>query len=130
MKINYPILRKALGFAFLPTLLVIIVAMFATLSFTSVFELLLSDSWWAILLRIVLLVIEVGIVYFMYDYYLTQEKTKKAIGDAIQQDSDWESTSGGQRIGYIGTWNDSYRDSYATKRINKDLYLVKRTQNS
>lgn len=129
MKINYSILKKAIGFAFIPTLVVVAVAMFATLSVSTVFSYLLSDSWSAILIRCVILVFEVSLVVFMYFNYLEKHKIEQATGEAIESDSEWTDINS-NRVAYLGDWNDSYKDKYTYKRITNDLYLVKRTQNS
>lgn len=126
MKINYPILRKALGFAFLPTLLVIVVAMFATLSFTSVFEFLLSDSGWAIVLRIILLIVEVGLVWGLYEHYSKREEIKKVI-DEIDDDSLYRKI--GKEKEVYELFNDSFSSNpftYKARKISSNIIILKK----
>lgn len=70
---NIKALFKAIRFAFLPTLSVLILLFFAFFSISKTIAFISSDSGWAIALRIFLVVAELAMIVIMYFHYLAEE---------------------------------------------------------
>lgn len=119
---DYKILAKALKFAFLPTLSVFVCIWFAVLSVTDVFQFLLSDSGWAIAMRIFLLVVEVAIIAYMYFYYLEEEKIK----EGLRSEDGWqERGTNKSQIYEVTRWEYS-NEKIKIKKIDSETVIIKK----
>lgn len=122
---NYKILARALKFAFLPTLSVFVCIWFAVLSVTDVFQFLLSDSGWAIAMRIFLLIVEVAIVAYMYFYYLKEEKIK----EGLRSEDGWEVKGDtGDYVRDVCSWGYGSK-KIKVKKIDSETVIIKKINN-
>lgn len=78
---NLKAVYYALSRMFLPTLSVVIIALMWTLSPTKTFDFILSDHFWAGVLRIVLLLAEMFWFYYLYDIFISDEELNKEINE-------------------------------------------------
>lgn len=76
---NLKVLGKAMGFMFLPTLGVLLMLVVGFFDPMAMWSWIKSNDGWAIFVRIVLFVAEVGLVVVMYFYYLEEETKKQAL---------------------------------------------------
>lgn len=70
---NYKALIKALQFACIPTISVLILLCFGFFSITKVLDFISSDNPLAIALRIILFIAEILLIWWMYDKYNTED---------------------------------------------------------
>lgn len=77
--LNKRALLKSLSFTFLPTVIVLLVVLLVTFDFQIFLNLLLGKTGWAYLLRIVLLVAEGALVWYMYGYYKARPAEKNYV---------------------------------------------------
>jgi len=74
MKIK--ILAQALKFACLPTLSVLLLLFFGFFSISKTIDFIASDNGFAIALRVIVVILEIVLVYFMYMHYAKIEVLK------------------------------------------------------
>lgn len=76
---NLKVLGKAMGFMFLPTLGVLLMLVVGFFDPMAMWNWIKSNDAWAIFVRIVLFIAEVGLVVVMYFYYLDEEIKNAAL---------------------------------------------------
>ena len=74
---NLKILGKAMGFMFLPTLGVLLMLLVGFFDPIMLWTWIKSPSGWAVFTRVVLFLLETGLVILMYFYYLEEENRNK-----------------------------------------------------
>lgn len=86
---NTKALMQALRFACLPTISVLILLFFGFFSITKTIAFISSDNGWAIAIRVILVIAEMCLIWFMYEIYDKQikaEEKKKANYSAVHTD--------------------------------------------
>ncbi len=76
-QMNLKILGKAMGFMFLPTLGVLLMLLVGFFDPIMLWTWIKSPSGWAVFTRVVLFLLETGLVILMYFYYLEEENRNK-----------------------------------------------------
>ena len=76
-QMNLKILGKAMGFMFLPTLGVLLMLLVGFFDPIMLWTWIKSPSGWAVFTRVVLFLLETGLVILMYFYYLEEENKNK-----------------------------------------------------
>ena len=76
-QMNLKILGKAMGFVFLPTLGVLLMLLVGFFDPIMLWTWIKSPSGWAVFTRVVLFLLETGLVILMYFYYLEEENKNK-----------------------------------------------------
>jgi hypothetical protein len=113
-----------MGFMFLPTLSVLLIVFFWFFSWTSFVAFITSTSEGAGLLRVILLALEIGLVYFMYDIY-TQEEIQKQLKENPFLSEDCESISYLTYVKDIFPKGANSSDVYfKTKTAREDTFLL------
>lgn len=74
---NIKLLIKAMSFMFIPTLSVLLMLLVGFFDPIALWQFIKSDSGWAILIRVLLFVIEIGLVAIMYYRYEEEEEMNK-----------------------------------------------------
>ena len=80
-QMNLKILGKAMGFMFLPTLGVLLMLLVGFFDPIILWDWIKSPSGWAIFTRVVLFLLETGLVIVMYFHYLEEENRSKYIAE-------------------------------------------------
>ena len=116
-------LLKALKYAFIPTLLLIVVTLLTTLSFEKTYQFFMSPN--SNIVRLCVIIIEVFLFYFLYVKYNKEQVLKDAIND--------KNLTRGETIKDSYTWasnffsHDSYGDTYTLfKTEDRDVIVIKR----
>lgn len=78
-QMNFKILGKAMGFMFLPTLGVLLMLLIGFFDPIDMWNWIKSDSGWAIFTRIIIFILETGLVIHLYFDYLKKEIKEKAL---------------------------------------------------
>ena len=116
---------KAIYYAFsrmlLPTITVIILALFWSLSPVETFSWILSQNVWAKVLRVILLIAEIFWFYFLYTKYLENK--------GLENELTTEDFSGNYRSSdladYVRSFN-SYETRYSAKHLkNSKAFIIK-----
>lgn len=76
-QMNLKILGKAMGFMFLPTLGVLLMLLVGFFDPIMLWTWIKSPSGWAVFTRVVLFLLETGLVILMYFYYLEEDSKNK-----------------------------------------------------
>ena len=128
--INYVALRKSISFLFLPTLTLIVMACFITISFSTPFTFIVSDSEGAIVTRFFILLVEVGLTIYMYFHYLKVEEEKKELElinkVAETEGLDWKDQKKFDSVWQIFSGHDDYSTTYSKHKINDNLIIIKK----
>lgn len=122
MKTKY--LFKALKFACLPTLSVLILLFFGFFSISKTIDFISSDSGWAIFLRVLLVLLELALVIIMYHHYKDTDFDKQEIPNMC-------ATEGKERYRSLGLYElfsdcnngDKY---YSYKTEENNVIVIKR----
>ncbi len=125
---NTKYLFQALRFACLPTLSVLALLFFAFFDIARTLAFISSDNWFAILLRILLVIAEVALVVIMYKDY-----EKKGIIEDVKKGkrSDDAQNVNGENDLYTIERNWSYNDSFKMYRTeNENIIVIERTPKS
>ena len=80
-QMNLKILGKAMGFMFLPTLGVLLMLLVGFFDPIMLWTWIKSPSGWAVFTRVVLFLLETGLVILMYFHYLEEENRSKYIAE-------------------------------------------------
>lgn len=80
-QMNLKILGKAMGFMFLPTLGVLLMLLVGFFDPIMLWTWIKSPSGWAIFTRVLLFLLETGLVILMYFHYLKEENHNKYIAE-------------------------------------------------
>lgn len=80
-QMNLKILGKAMGFMFLPTLGVLLMLLVGFFDPIMLWTWIKSPSGWAIFTRVLLFLLETGLVILMYFHYLEEENHNKYIAE-------------------------------------------------
>ena len=124
---NTKILLKSLKFSLLPTLITFSLLLLGFMSFENALAFLTAQTFWPIVVRILLFVAEIVLIFIMYKHYEEEEfrqniTTDDKKGDRISYSS------------YVGNLFDSFSSSrdelkvYKTK--NSKLLLIEHIKNS
>lgn len=73
------LLLKALKFACLPTLSVLVLLICGFFSITKAIAWISSDQGFAITIRVLLVIAEIALIWYMYSLYVEEEKLKKML---------------------------------------------------
>ena len=128
-QMNLKILGKAMGFMFLPTLGVLLMLLVGFFDPIILWTWIKSPSGWAIFTRVILFLLETGLVIVMYFHYLEEENHNKYLAecdDIKVNRSNKKSTYG---IDTIYELFPGDRGSYKYFKIptdNPDIMLVER----
>lgn len=76
-QMNFKILGKAMSFMLLPTLSVLLVLLVGFFDPIAMWNWIKSDSFWAIITRLVIFILEIGLVTSLYFNYLEEDNKKK-----------------------------------------------------
>lgn len=116
-------LLKALKYAFIPTLLLIIVTLLTTLSFEKTYQFFMSPD--SNVVRFCVIIIEAFLFYFLYVKYDKEQVLKDAIND--------KNLKQGEVLKDEYTWvknlflHNSYSDKYTIfKTEDRDVIVIKR----
>lgn len=120
---DYKALVKALKFIFLPTLAVLLFIWFATLSLTGVLSFIVSDSGWAIAVRILLLLIEGALVWWMYDKYRIEHMLEST--DTLPKDK-WIKAPPSSPLKYLFDEFDYSLHYLESRVIDSDTIVIQR----
>lgn len=80
---NFKILGKAMSFLFLPTLGVLLLLLVGFWDPIALWNFIKSNSGGAIFVRVLLFIIETGLVITMYFYYLDKDEREQALNDDV-----------------------------------------------
>jgi len=114
---NLKVLGKAMGFMFLPTLGVLLMLVVGFFDPIAMWNWIKSNDGWAIFVRIVLFLLETGLVVVMYFYYLDEETKKQAF--------DGKGAKNGERRNSRTEICDLYRTA-----TSRDAFRVFETENA
>ncbi len=125
MKMKY--LAQALRFACLPTLAVLLLLFFGFFSIDKTMAFISSDNGWAIGLRVILVIAEIGLVYVMYNEFEEkgeiEERRKKAGIDVDEVGKILEYNNPVYQL--VRGWN--HDDEYKAYKKEGDIVLIQRT---
>lgn len=107
----------ALKFACLPTLSLLVLLFFGFFSISKTIDFIASNNGWAIFLRIFSVIVEIALVWFMYNKYLKEESLKTA----------GKSVATGTRISNQDRIFECFGDTYSN---NLNNYYLHRTEHS
>lgn len=113
----------ALKFACLPTLSILVLLFFGFFSISRTIEFISSNNGWAIFLRILSVIIEIALIWFMYEKYL-KEETLKSAGKNV---SSGKQIVSNERI--YECFNDTYNSAnkyYLHKTEHPDIIVIQR----
>lgn len=117
---NLKAVYYALSRMFLPTLSVVIIALMWTLSPTKTFDFILSDTFWAGVLRIVLLLAEMFWFYYLYDDFINDEELNKEINELESNSMEWNDVSN-----YIYKCSPRNQMFYVKYLKDKKAFIIK-----
>lgn len=115
-------LLKALKYAFIPTLLLIVITLLTTLSFEKTYQFFMSPD--SSITRLCIIIIEALLFYFLYVKYDKERILKDAI-------SDKNTHIGEEKSRYINLYelfpHNTYSDKYTIFETgNRDIVVIKR----
>lgn len=113
----------ALKFACLPTLSLLILLFFGFFSISKTIDFIASNNGWAVFLRILCVVMEIVLIWFMYDKYLKEESLKTAgkivsSGDEVRMDK--------EICRCFGDTYNSKNKYYVHRTEHSDVIVIKR----
>lgn len=114
---NLKVLGKAMGFMFLPTLGVLLMLIVGFFDPIAMWNWIKSDAGWAIATRIILFVVEIGLVVVLYYQYLDEEIKKNAMAGNYPKTK-----------GYTARYTSELRD--ILNGHSDDTYKVYNTESS
>lgn len=122
--VDLKILGKAMGFMFLPTLGVLTMLLVGFFDPVAMWTFIKSDNGWAVFTRLIVFLIEVGLVTGLYHYYKYEERIKGYFKtkDSIQRERIDKDTT----VRYMFN-NQGYHDDHKIYRTEDDnIVLVER----
>lgn len=113
----------ALKFACLPTLSLLVLLFFGFFSISKTIDFISSNNGWAIFLRILSVIIEIALIWFMYNKYLKEECLKSG-GKTV---SAGHKTSANNEICHIFGDSRYTKNEYSLhKTDHPDVIVIKR----
>lgn len=76
-EMNFRILGKAMGYMFFPTLGVLLMLVVGFFDPVAMWVWVKSNNAWAVFVRIIIFGLEIGLITYLYFYYLKEEKMNK-----------------------------------------------------
>lgn len=130
MKIRYKSLMRAIQFAFLPTISLLLLLFFGFFSIEKTINFITSDNGWAIAIRIVAFLAEIVLIWTLYHDYAEEEKQEELIQKVTSNiedasDQNWISISPSREM-YMLSRDWGSRDTYKYIPIDTNHALVKR----
>ncbi len=121
-------LLRALKFVCLPTASLLLLLFFGFFSITKTIDFISSDSGWAIFLRVIVFLGEIGLVVYLYLIYLKEETKNEIIKKANGLTK--ENVYADKRTRDL-FYNASYSDEYVKHTTeSKDIIIVERIPKS
>ena len=115
-------LLKALKYAFIPTLLLIVITLLTTLSFEKTYQFFMSPD--SSITRLCVILIEAFLFYFLYDKYNKEQILKDAMSDKnirVREEKDRYTDL------YELFPHNTYGDTYTIfETRNRDIVVIKR----
>lgn len=129
MKIRYKSLMRAIQFAFLPTISLLLLLFFGFFSIEKTINFITSDSFWAIAIRVIAFLAEIVLIWALYNDYAKEEKQEELIQKVTSNiedtsDQNWIGISSGREM-YMLSRDWGSRDTYKYIPIDANHVLIK-----
>ena len=123
-QMNLKILGKAMGFMFLPTLGVLLMLLVGFFDPIMLWNWIKSDSGWAVFTRIIIFILEVGLVTILYFDYLEKDINKKSKEGLCNKEP--EQINPNSYIYNLFKYNDSNHSYYKTETEDPNVIFIER----
>lgn len=129
MKIRYKALMQAIQFACLPTISLLLLLFFGFFSIEKTISFITSDNGWAIAIRLIALLGEFGLIWYLYKEYADKEiilEKEAHIQSQVnnKQELDYKTRSYSTELHYLHTrWSSG--DKYFSTLIDDNHVLIK-----
>lgn len=117
---------QALRFACLPTLSVLCLMFFAFFSIEKTLDFIGSSNGWAVTIRILLFLVEILLVWYMYEKNCEEMKISDTIGNLEVQE--FKTIDGGTNI-CDAIEDAKYRSYIKVYKISSDISIIKLDKN-